>query len=87
MLQTTTTADTHCDCGDITGEPCAWSGPSAETVLVEHMPEWLRASHENAGYSGSYPSNGAERVRCATDCAERLAENDPEWVRIVERAS
>lgn len=33
-----------------------------DPVIVERMPEHLRASHIAAGNWGSYPSNGAERV-------------------------
>lgn len=47
--------DTRCECGEWTGERCAWTGPRTQTVVVEYMPEWLRASHETAGGSGAYP--------------------------------
>lgn len=49
----------RCECGQIAGERCAWEGPVGETVLVEWMPEYLRASHIAAGNSGRYPHNGA----------------------------
>lgn len=40
-----------------------------EYVLVERMPEHLRASHRAAGNWGQYPHNGAERVLVHRDCA------------------
>lgn len=69
-----------CDCGRMTGVRCAWHGPRAETVLMEWMPEHLRASHEAAGNRGVYPHNGAERVRCSRECAESLADA---WTEVV----
>ena len=66
----------HCECGKFDGNsgPCDWWGPASETVVVEFMPEHLRASHEAAGGNfGVYPHNGAERIRCERSCADRLA--------------
>lgn len=39
----------------------------ADLVLVERMPEHLRASHEAAGNWGQYPLNGAKRVLTVAD--------------------
>lgn len=72
---------THCECGKATGEYCAWSGPIAETVEVEWMPAYLRASHIAAGGKGAYPYNGALRIRVEKSCAEELLRDDPEWTR------
>lgn len=69
----------HCDCGEWSGEQCAWSGPRSETVVVEFMPAFLRASHEAAGNRGLYPANGAQRIRVARACAERMIEVDGDW--------
>ena len=65
----------HCECGEFDGGggPCDWWGPVVETVVVEFMPEHLRASHEAAGNAGIYPHNGAVRIRCERSCADRLA--------------
>lgn len=73
-----TTVD--CECGSITGERCGWSGPQGDTVRVEYMPEHLRASHATARNSGSYPANGAIRLRVERSCADRLAD---EWTTIL----
>ena len=62
----------YCECGAAMGQPCEWSGKVADTVVVEWMPEWLRTSHEAAGNSGTWPHNGAERLRVSADCAEHL---------------
>lgn len=75
--------DVHCACGDWSGEQCAWTGPASEMVTVEYMPEHLRASHTAAGNRGSYPANGAQRVRAEKSCAERMLSNDGDWVRIL----
>ena len=86
----------HCDCGQADGhESCEWWGPANDTVVVEYMPEHLRASHRTAGNSGSYPHNGAVRIRCEQSCADRLAhvwedgeqtdELDP-WVSVLSAA-
>jgi hypothetical protein len=66
------TKSIQCECGQALGEPCQWTGDVAETVLVEYMPEALRASHEAAGNRGEYPHNGALRLSCERGCADRL---------------
>lgn len=82
----------QCECGDLTGDRCDWTGPIADTVILEYMPEHLRASHVAAGNRGWYPHNGANRIRVAKSCADLLthvwedgdmtSELD-EWVSIV----
>src|SRR5690606_29914076 len=74
----------RCECGQYTGERCAWIGSPDDTVMVEFMPEHLRASHEAARNAGIYPHNGAVRVRCERSCAESIVEHDPDWAWIVE---
>jgi len=69
----------NCECGKATGEPCPWSGPASETETIEWMPEYLRGSHEAAGNRGSWPHNGAERLRVHEDCAEHLLEHGGDW--------
>ena len=72
----------HCECGEVTGERCAWSGPIAETVIVEYMPEYLRASHEAAGNAGQYPANGAIRMRVEKRCAGLIVSTEGEWAEV-----
>jgi hypothetical protein len=48
-------------------------------VVVEWMPEYLRASHEAAGNSGWWPHNGAERVAVERSCADLLIEGDGDY--------
>lgn len=72
-----------CRCGELTGERCAWRGPQSETVIVEYMPEHIRASHAHAANSGFYPMNGAVRVRVEKSCAALITENEPEWASVV----
>lgn len=67
----------RCQCGEATGTRCTWIGPRAETVVVEWMPEHLRASHAAARNSGGYPHNGALRLRVERDtCAGLLTESE-----------
>lgn len=66
------TAPVACACGEWSGEACAWSGPRADTVVVEWMPAYLRASHRAAGNAGQYPANGARRSRVERECADRM---------------
>ena len=75
--------DVSCECGEALGEPCQWHGPASETVIVEYMPEFLRASHEAAGNCGMYPENGAIRFRAERSCAETIIESAGDWARIV----
>lgn len=69
----------HCGCGEWSGERCEWTGPESETLVVEYMPEQHRASHAAAGTRGTYPHNGAVRIRVARACADSMIECDGEW--------
>lgn len=71
-MMSKTSSMVQCGCGCLTGEPCNWVGEQRETVLVEYMPAYLRASHVAAGNSGCYPHNGAQRIRVERSCADRL---------------
>lgn len=75
-----------CRCQELVSgsEHCEWSGDLSELVVVERMPDSLRASHDAAGNSGVYPHNGAERAAVQWECAARLIEADEEWCREVE---
>ena len=73
----------RCECGQWTGERCQWVGSPDDTVIVEFMPDHLRASHAAAGNAGRYPYNGAVRIRCERSCADLIVEADPDWARIV----
>jgi hypothetical protein len=73
----------QCQCGEIYGERCAWTGPRHETVTVEVMPLYLRASHEAAGNRGVYPHNGALRLRVERSCGERLLETEEGWAEVL----
>ncbi len=73
-----------CECGAVTGEPCAWVGDPDETVVLEWMPRDLRASHEAAGNRGTFPQNGAERLRLEQTCADAILEGEGGWARIVD---
>jgi hypothetical protein len=75
------TDDVQCECGEITGERCQWSGPASETVVLEYMPPEFRASHSAARNSGTYPHNGAIRVIVAASCADELL--DFGWTDVV----
>lgn len=70
----------NCECGDALGEACAWSGPRSETVVVEWMPHRLRDAHVAAGNVGTWPTNGALRLRVHVGCADALADDGAEVV-------
>jgi hypothetical protein len=76
----------RCECGEVFGERCQSDDLElSETVTIEWMPPHLRSSHEAAGNAGTYPSNGAVRLRCNPECAERIIEGEDEkWAFIVE---
>ena len=74
----------RCQCEEAFGEICSWTGPRSETVVLEWMPDHLRASHRAAGNRGVYPENGAVRLRVARECAELLLETDADWAFEVE---
>lgn len=77
-------ACTTCDCGEVYGEQCEWSGLRSETVVVEVMPEQHHASHAAAGGAGTHPHDGSIRIRVSSECADRLLETDGDWASIIE---
>jgi hypothetical protein len=85
MSETTTTAY-RCGCGEWAGEACEWTGPLADMVVVEYMPESLRDSHRAARNSGSWPHNGSSRVAVERSCADLLlgVEGEAEWSRVTD---
>lgn len=76
------TETVRCECGEVTGEQCSWTGPIAETVVVEYTPEYLRESHRTAGNMGRYPANGAIRLRMEKSCAHLIADTEGEWAEV-----
>lgn len=73
----------HCNCGLADNDAaCAWHGPRSQTVVVEWMPREHRESHEAAGNAGTYPHNGAVRLRCERSCAARLVADSPGWAEV-----
>lgn len=71
-----------CRCGDYWGEACH-EHLDGDAVLVEYMPVHLRASHTAARNHGTYPHNGARRIRVTSSCAEAIIECDSEWAEVV----
>ncbi len=76
----------HCECGTATGFACT-AELSDDSIVVEYMPRWLRASYKRTGNSSRYPHNGAIWIRCDPYCAELLSADQPEWVKYVGVAS
>jgi hypothetical protein len=83
-----------CECGEWTGRRCDWTGPLSDMVVVEYMPECLRASCEAARNSGIHPHNGSARVAVCRECADDLleCEGSPDdwpdgccWAEITDR--
>lgn len=77
---TETREEVRCQCGEWSGEACDWSGAEDDTVVVEFMPASLRAAHTEANNAGLWPHNGAQRIRVSQACADRMTEQDPDWV-------
>lgn len=76
-------ATVRCECGAWSGERCCWVGSPDETVLVEFMPEQYRESHRAGGSEGTYPHNGARRIRVERSCGARMLEHDGDWCEVV----
>jgi hypothetical protein len=75
-----------CACGQWSGYACANKAPRARLVILEFMPEELRASHAAAGNLGSFPHNGARRVLVTRECAVHVVAEDGDWARVVDQA-
>lgn len=73
----------QCNCGEITGTPCYWSGPRKDMVIIEYIQDFHRGSYRAAGNRGEYPHNGARRLLVEKWCAKALVFETPEWVSIV----
>lgn len=58
----------HCNCGEITGEACWWSGPARETRWVAFVP---RADRGTAEAAGTWRGLG-QTVRVARSCVAML---------------
>jgi hypothetical protein len=59
--------------------------PTESDVIVETMPDHLRAAHRAAGNWGQYPANGAQRSQVPRDEAEEIVEADADgYDHIVE---
>lgn len=75
--------DVPCECGEWSGESCQWQGSPSGMICVEFVPDWLRGTHEAAGGAGSYPHNGAIRVKVSAQCARLMTDTDGEWCSMV----
>lgn len=60
----------QCECGESTGEQCAWAGCREETEVVEWLPPYLAGTAEAARSRYGL----TRRLRVHVDCAERLRE-------------
>jgi hypothetical protein len=59
---------------------------AADLVILEIMPDHLRATHAEAGNAGVYPHNGAVRYLANRVDAESVVESAGDWARIVRDA-
>jgi hypothetical protein len=73
-----------CHCGEAWHDVSCDGVLGADAVTVEHMPEYLRASHGAAGNSGCWPHNGAVRLRVTPECAAWMVDHDPEGTSVVD---
>ena len=77
---------TKCQCGQLTGERCDHGLEPGHIIEIEHMPEYLRASHEAASGAvmGYYPDNGAKRLLVSQECAAASDLLD-DWTQVVRK--
>lgn len=86
-----------CECGVLTGKPCAWRGPASATVRLRAVPWLMRHGYVAAGYTSiaqverdaglprhSRRVPGAVLVLVSRGCAELLVVAGDEWHRVVE---
>lgn len=77
----------RCECGVVEGDRSHDFALDEEeaVVILEWMPEHLRASHAAAGNCGAYPHNRAHHLVVLQECADRIVieEGDDRWARIV----
>jgi hypothetical protein len=67
------------------GVKCWWSSVDEDDmVTVEWMPHELRPALEDVADAGEYPRNGAVRSMVTRQCAQRMLEEDPNWVEVIE---
>lgn len=65
-----------------------WVWNVGDRVLVETMPDHLRASHRAANNWGLWPANGAERRWVGPELADHIVRNDPDgYARVVWRTA
>lgn len=55
-----------------------------DPVVVERMPDYLRASHRAANNWGRYPHNGAERVIIELAATKKWVRGGDGWLSIEE---
>ena len=75
---------TRCQCARWSGGSQCHGATSIADPVIEFVPEADRASHTAAGNRGSWPHNGAERIRVTPECAEMILDSDSEWSDLVE---
>lgn len=75
----------RCECNQWSGEPCNGEGAKQSMVIMEYMPDCMRASHEAAGNRGIHPLNGSERLTVTPECAARMLEHDGDWCRVIDQ--
>jgi hypothetical protein len=68
----------RCACG-----ACNRRVPFDETMLLEFMPVQHRDAYTQASNRGTYPANGAERLRVALDCGQAIVSTADGWTHEV----
>lgn len=73
-----------CQCGDITGERCNWSGAREDTVVVIYVPPQDRGTVEALGGWGVGGTEVFDRsARVEISCGEAIVENGPKWHKVI----
>lgn len=78
----------HCECGQaLEDERCAGYLDTATPVVVRYIPEWLRESHEQAGYcSVTRVRAAAKTIRVLPGCVQNILDDSGEWAEVVEES-
>lgn len=74
----------RCQCGEVTQQPCHRFRYRSELVVVEWVPYAVRSSYDNAA---TYPTNGALRLLCCSECTTLLLKNEDGWAHLCRKES
>jgi len=75
----------RCECGEWSGVRC--EARVARLVRVRVVPGQHRGTAKTLGASARLPMGLAEVLRVHPECAERMAETEPQWVAVLDEVA